>query len=155
MAKAATILLVEDNPDDATLTKMALRQMPAHLEVATDAWEALDYLFSDANIAPAVVLLDLRLPDADGLAVLRRIRADERTSLIPVVIVTGSMAPEDVTQAYRAGASSFVRKPLEFDRFTEVIRQIGAYWLSVNEPPSIDPPAQPLSGGGGSLIVSQ
>jgi CheY-like chemotaxis protein len=140
MTDSATILLVEDNPDDATLTKMALRQTPVHLEVATDAREALDYLFDEARAAPAVVLLDLRLPDADGLKVLRRIRANRRTTLIPVVILTSSMAPEDVAMAYRAGASSFVRKPLEFDRFAELIRQIGSYWLAVNEQPSLESP---------------
>ena len=138
MTNSTTLLLVEDDPDDATLTKMALRETPTHLKVAANAQEALDYLFDDLNAEPAVVLLDLRLPDADGLEVLRRIRANDRTSLIPVVILTSSMAPDDVHRAYRAGASSFVRKPIEFERFTDLVRQIAAYWLAVNQPPSIN-----------------
>ena len=131
-------MLVEDNPDDAALTKMALRETPTRLEIAANAQEALDYLFHDPNVAPAVVLLDLRLPDGDGLEVLRRIRANDRTSLIPVVILTSSMAPDDLLRAYRAGASSFVRKPIEFERYTDQVRQIATYWLAVNQPPSIN-----------------
>ncbi len=138
MTNSTTLLLVEDNPDDAAMTKMALRETPTRLEVAANAQEALDYLFDDLNVEPAVVLLDLRLPDADGLEVLRRIRANDRTSLIPVVILTSSMAPDDVLRAYRAGASSFVRKPIEFERFTDLVRQIAAYWLAVNQPPSVN-----------------
>ncbi len=138
MTNSTTLLLVEDNPDDAAMTKMALRETPTLLEVAANAQEALDYLFDDLNVEPAVVLLDLRLPDADGLEVLRRIRANDRTSLIPVVILTSSMAPDDVLRAYRAGASSFVRKPIEFERFTDLVRQIAAYWLAVNQPPSVN-----------------
>jgi CheY-like chemotaxis protein len=141
MTNSKALLLVEDDPDDAALTKMALRETPTSLEVATNAREALDYLFHDLNVEPAVVLLDLRLPDADGLEVLRRIRANDRTSLIPVVILTSSMAPDDVLRAYRAGASSFVRKPIEFERFTDLVRQIAAYWLAVNQAPSINGPA--------------
>jgi two-component system response regulator len=138
MTNSTTLLLVEDNPDDAALTEMALRETPTRLEVAANAQEALDYLFNDLNVEPAVVLLDLRLPDADGLEVLRRLRANDRTSLIPVVILTSSMAPDDVLRAYRAGASSFVRKPIEFERYTNQVRQIAAYWLAVNQPPSIN-----------------
>ncbi len=138
MTNSTTLLLVEDDPDDAALTEMALRETPTRVEVAANAQEALDYLFDDLNVEPAVVLLDLRLPDVDGLEVLRRIRANDRTSLIPVVILTSSMAPDDVRRAYRAGASSFVRKPIEFEPFTDLVRQIAAYWLAVNQPPSID-----------------
>jgi CheY-like chemotaxis protein len=136
MTNSTTLLLVEDNPDDAALTEMALRETRARLEVAASAQEALDYLFNNMDAAPAVVLLDLRLPDADGLEVLRRIRANDRTSLIPVVILTSSMVPDDVTSAYRAGASSFVRKPIEFEQFKDLVRQIATYWLAANQPPS-------------------
>jgi CheY-like chemotaxis protein len=138
MTNSTTLLLVEDNPDDAALTKMALRETPTRLEIAANAQEALDYLFNNVNVAPAVVLLDLRLPDADGLEVLQRIRANDRTSLIPVVILTSSMAPDDLDRAYRAGASSFVRKPIEFERYTDQVRQIATYWLAVNQQPSIN-----------------
>ena len=136
MAESATILLVEDSPDDAALTELALRRWPAHLEIARDAEEAVDYLFGNAHEAPRLVLLDLGLPQADGLEVLRRIRQDERTRLIPVVILTSSMAPGDVAASYRMGANSYVRKPVDFDEFSERVREIGSYWLRINEPPS-------------------
>jgi two-component system response regulator len=137
MADSATILLVEDNPDDAALTELALRAgVAARLEIARDAGEAVDYLFGNGHDAPRLVLLDLGLPDADGLEVLRRVRQDERTRLIPVVILTSSMAPDDVAASYRMGANSYVRKPVDFDEFSERVRQIGSYWLTTNEPPS-------------------
>ena len=137
MPNPVTILLVEDNPDDAALTELALRGgMPANLEIARDGQEALDYLFNDANDVPRLVLLDLRLPNTDGLEVLRRIREHERTSLTPVVILTSSSSPDDVAASYRCGVNSYVRKPVDFDQFAELIRQIGRYWLVVNEPPS-------------------
>jgi len=137
MASSATILLVEDNPDDAALTELALRGgWPAHLEVARDAREAFDYLFGDTREAPRLVLLDLRLPDSEGLEVLRRIREDERTRLIPVVILTSSMAAGDVAASYRLGANSYVRKPVDFDQFADRVREIGSYWLGINESPS-------------------
>ncbi len=131
-----TILLVEDNPDDAALTELALRgDIPARLQVARDGQEALDYLFNHANDLPRLVLLDLRLPNIDGLEVLRRIRENERTSLTPVVILTSSTAPSDVATGYRYGANSYVGKPLEFDQFSRLLRELGSYWLAVNEPP--------------------
>jgi two-component system, response regulator len=137
MPDRVTILLVEDNPDDATLTELALRnEVPASLEVARDGQEALDYLLNEANDLPRLVLLDLKLPNVDGLEVLRRIREHERTCLTPVVILTSSGAPSDVAAAYRNGASSYVRKPVDFDHFAAMVRQIGSYWLRVNEPPS-------------------
>ena len=130
------ILLVEDNPDDAALTELAFRgTIPAHLEVARDVQEALDYLFNDANELPRVVLLDLRLPNIDGLEVLRHIREDERTCVTPVVILTSSTAPDDIAAAYRYGANSYVCKPFDFDQFSGRVRELGSYWLSVNEPP--------------------
>ena len=130
-----TILLVEDNPDDVALTSLALREgVPATIEVARDGQQAFDYLFDDSNDLPRLVLLDLRLPSTDGLEVLRRIREHERTRLTPVVILTSSSAPEDVAAGYRYGANSYVRKPVDFDQFAGLVRQIGRYWLVVNEP---------------------
>jgi CheY-like chemotaxis protein len=132
----ATILLVEDDPDDAALTERALQEgMPARFEVARDGQEAMDYLSSDANDVPQLVLLDLGLPGTGGVEVLRRIRENERTSVVPVVILTSSYSPDDLAAAYRYGANSYVRKPADFDHFTDVVRQLGRYWLGVNEPP--------------------
>ena len=137
MPDRVTILLVEDNPDDAALTERALRMgAPAHVEVARDGQEALNYLFDDATDLPRLVLLDLTLPTTDGLEVLKRIRAEERTRLIPVVILTSSSAPSDVVAGYRYGANSYVRKPVDFEQFAELIRQLGSYWLVVNECPA-------------------
>ena len=131
----STILLVEDNSDDAALTELALRGgMPANLEIAGDGEEALDYLLDDGNDLPRLVLLDLGLPNTDGLEVLRRIREHERTCLTPVVILTGSSSPDDIAAGYRYGANSYVRKPVDFDEFARLIREIGSYWLVVNEP---------------------
>jgi two-component system, response regulator len=137
MPSHVTILLVEDNPDDAALTELALRGgVAADLEIARDGREALDYLLSDGSDLPRLVLLDRGLPDTDGLEVLRRIREHERTSLIPVVILTSSSSPNDVAAGYRYGANSYVCKPVDFDEFAGLIRQIGSYWLVVNQPPS-------------------
>jgi two-component system, response regulator len=135
MPNPVTILLVEDNPDDEALTVRALRMgTTANIEVARDGQEALDYLFNDAKSMPRLVLLDLALPEMDGLKVLRRIREHERTRRVPVVILTGLNARNDVAAAYRSGANSYVRKPVDFDQFGEVIHQLGLYWLVVNEP---------------------
>ncbi|MDO8680793.1 MAG: response regulator [Acidobacteriota bacterium] len=139
-----TILLVEDNPDDEALTLRALRKNNIKNEVivARDGAEALDYLFGTGrhagrNVAnlPTVALLDLKLPKVDGLEVLRRIRADERTKLLPVVILTSSKEEQDVVKGYRLGANSYVRKPVNFDEFIEAARQLGLYWLLLNEAP--------------------
>ena len=136
MSNPPKILLVEDNPDDEELTVRALRMRTTpNVEVARDGQEALDYLFNDANSMPQLVLLDLELPNIDGLEVLRRIRADERTCLTPVVILTSSDAPIDVIAAYRYGANSYVRKPVDFNQFAEMIHHLGLYWLVTNEPP--------------------
>jgi two-component system response regulator len=138
MMPAVTVLLVEDNPDDEALTVLALRRETAtNVEVARDGQEALDYLFNDAKSMPQLVLLDLKLPKIDGLDVLRRVREDERTCLTPVVILTSSNAPNDVDAGYRLGANSYIRKPVDFDEFAEVIHQLGAYWFVVNEPPPV------------------
>ena len=136
MSNPPKILLVEDNPDDEELTVRALRmRTTASVEVARDGYEALDHLFNDAEDIPRLVLLDLKLPNIDGFEVLRRIRADERTCLTPVVILTSSDAPVDVAAGYRHGANSYVRKPLDFGQFSEAVHQLGLYWLVVNEPP--------------------
>ncbi len=136
MPSPLTILVVEDNPDDAALTRLALRERTAaEVEIASDGREALDYLFDDANSVPRLVLLDLKLPSTDGLEVLRRIREHERTCMIPVVILTSSSSPSDVAAGYRYGANSYIRKPVDFNEFADLIRQVGAYWLALNEPP--------------------
>ena len=143
MAKKA-ILLVEDNPDDVEFTVRTLGRyhVTNQMDVARDGAEALDYLFAtgkhadrDTSVPPAVVLLDLQLPKIDGLEVLRRIRADERTKLVPVVILTSSEEDEDLVNGYKLGCNSYVRKPVEFDEFCEAVRQLGLYWLLLNEPP--------------------
>jgi two-component system response regulator len=138
------ILLVEDNPDDEELTLLALKQgnIVNEVIVAHDGVEALDYLFAtgqhagrDPSRLPQLVLLDLKLPKRDGLEVLRRLRADPRTQLIPVVVLTCSSEEEDVVASYRLGANSYVRKPVEFHRFADAVRQLGLYWLLLNEAP--------------------
>jgi two-component system response regulator len=141
--KNKPILLVEDNPDDETLTLRALQQnnITNEVVVARDGAEALDYLFGtgqyqgrDTSALPQVVLLDLQLPKIDGLEVVRRLRADPRTKLLPVVILTSSNEEKDVVSSYGFGANSYVRKPVEFSEFLEAVRQLGLYWLLLNEP---------------------
>lgn len=138
------ILLVEDNPSDVKLTKRALEQnqITNELIVAEDGQEALDYLFATGQYAcreirdlPAVVLLDLKLPKIDGLEVLKKIRANERTRLMPVVVLTSSDQEADMIASYNLGANSYIRKPVDFKKFTEAVRMLGMYWLLLNEPP--------------------
>lgn len=138
------ILLVEDNPDDELLTLRAFKKNNIMNEVivAHDGVEALDYLFNTGAYAgrephglPQVILLDLKLPKLDGLEVLRRLRADEYTQLLPVVILTSSKEEQDLLQSYRLGANSYVRKPVDFTQFIEAVRQLGLYWLVLNEMP--------------------
>ncbi len=138
------ILLVEDNPDDVELTLRALKQYHVRNQIAVvrDGAEALDYLFARGAYAerstcpmPAVVILDLKLPKVDGFEVLQRLRADERTKLVPVVILTSSKEEGDMVNGYKLGANSYVRKPVDFTEFVEAARQLGLYWLVVNEPP--------------------
>lgn len=147
MAKAVAekcILLVEDNPDDVALTLRSLKRSNIMNEVIVvrDGVEALDYLFGrgdyngrDTAHLPAIVLLDLKLPKLNGMEVLEQIRGNERTALLPVVILTSSSEEEDILGSYTRGANSFVRKPVDFDQFTEAIRQLGLYWLLLNESP--------------------
>lgn len=136
------ILLVEDNPDDEALTLRALKKnnIANQVVVARDGVEALDYLFGtgahagrDMSVMPQVILLDLKLPKIDGFEVLRRLRADERTKFLPVVILTTSNEEKDRLNGYGLGANSFVRKPVEFGQFIEGVRQLGLYWLILNE----------------------
>jgi len=139
------ILLVEDNPDDEALTVRALKVNNIHNEivVARDGAQALDYLFGTGTYAgrnvsdlPAVTLLDLKLPKVDGLEVLRRVRADQRTNTMPIVILTSSKEERDVINGYRLGCNSYVRKPVDFDEFLQAARQLGLYWLLLNESPT-------------------
>ena len=136
------ILLVEDNPDDEELTRLAFEKsnVANELTVVRDGVEALDYLFGtgahtvrDLGAMPAVILLDLKLPKIDGLEVLRRLRADDRTKLLPVVVLTSSREQEDIVRSYSTGANSYVRKPVEFEQFVQAVRQLGLYWLLLNE----------------------
>jgi two-component system response regulator len=140
------ILLVEDNPNDEELTLRALRKanIANEVAVARDGQEALDFLFGTGKYAgrelptmPAVVLLDLKLPKLDGIDVLQRIRADPRTKLIPVVVLTSSSEDEDMVRSYQSGANSYVRKPIEFSAFANAVTQLGMYWVLINQiPPS-------------------
>jgi len=144
MNQKRSILLVEDNPDDEELTLRALnRNLIANdVVVAHDGEEALDFIFGrgawagrDPSDLPALILLDLNLPVLDGLGVLRQIRADERTRRAPVVILTSSSEQRDLVRSYDLGANSYVRKPVEFEEFVEAVRQLGVYWLVLNELP--------------------
>lgn len=138
------ILLVEDNPDDQALTLRALEKnnIRNRIVIANDGVEAIDYLFGtgayagrDPSEPPLLVLLDLKLPKVDGLQVLAKIRADPRTELVPVVILTSSREQRDLDEGYRTGANSYVQKPVDFEEFTEAVRQLGLYWLLLNQSP--------------------
>jgi len=142
--KNSMILLVEDNPDDEALTLRALKKnnIGNNIFVVRDGVQALDFLFCtnayadrDPHDLPQLILLDIKLPKMDGLEVLRRIRADERTHLIPVVILTSSKEELDLVESYKGGANSYVRKPVDFNEFIEAMRQLGLYWLVLNEFP--------------------
>ena len=140
-----TILLVEDNPDDEALTLRAFRKsnIPNEIVVVRDGAEALAYLHpgdGDGAQRPALVLLDLNLPKIGGLEVLRRMRADDWTRLIPVVVLTSSKLEEDILDSYRNGANAYVRKPVNFSDFAEAVRALGVFWLAMNEPvPGLGP----------------
>ena len=140
------ILLVEDNPDDVELTLRAFKKnnILNRVIIAKDGAEALDYLLGTGTYAgrelkdlPVVILLDLKLPKIDGMEVLKRIRQDNRTKLIPVVILTSSTEPKDVVNGYSLGANGYVRKPVEFSQFVEAMRHLGLFWLLWNEPPPL------------------
>lgn len=142
--KEVEILLVEDNPTDAELATLALKEhkLANKLVWVKDGAEALDFLFAAGAYAsrkpesgPKVVLLDLRLPKVDGLEVLRRIKADERTKHIPVVVVTSSKEDRDIVASYDLGVNSYISKPVEFDEFSKVVSELGLYWLLINRPP--------------------
>ena len=146
MSRNHIILLVEDRADDVELTLRAFEKanVANEIVVAGDGEEAINYLFAlgrhagrDSKVMPRVVLMDLKLPKIDGLGVLRRIRADERTRRLPVVIMTSSKEERDVIQGYNLGANSFVRKPVDFVQFVEAAKLLGLYWLVINEPPPV------------------
>jgi len=139
-----TILLVEDNPDDVALTLRALKKnnLLNEVVVAKDGVEALDYLFCEGKFAdrthdhlPELILLDLKLPKVDGLEVLKRIRANSRTKLLPIVILTSSNEQSDIISGYELGVNSYIRKPVDFEQFIEAVRQLGLYWLVLNQTP--------------------
>jgi two-component system response regulator len=141
-----TILLVEDNADDEALTLRALNKnnLLNEVVVARDGAEALDYLFAegqyegrDASQLPAMVLLDIQLPKIDGFGVLKRVRSEERTRYLPVVILTSSAEQEDILSGYGLGANSYIRKPVDFDEFIETVGQLGPYWLLLNQQPEM------------------
>jgi len=144
MIRSGIMLLVEDNPDDVELTLLAFEQSKIvnDIVVAKDGQEALDYLFATGNqtgrdpaLLPEVVLLDLKLPKVDGLDVLKRMRANERTRRLPVVVLTSSKEEQDVLRSYDLGANSYVQKPVDFAEFIEAARHLGLYWLVLNEAP--------------------
>ena len=133
--KTGPILLVEDNPDDEKLTLRALKKnnIANPVVVARDGQEALDYLFDPNRVLPAIVQLDLRLPRVSGLEVLKRMRADATRKLVPVVILTSSKDESDIINGYALGANSYIRKPVDFEQFTDAVRTLGIYWLVLNE----------------------
>lgn len=144
MANERTILLVEDNPDDELLTLLAFRdnEIDNEVVVTRDGAEALDYLYGtgkfqgrDTAVLPQVVLLDLKLPKVDGLEVLKKIRQNNRTKLLPVVVLTSSKEETDIVRSYESGANSYIQKPVDFEQFSEAIKQLGLYWLLLNELP--------------------
>jgi len=128
---------VEDNPDDQALTLRALKRhkISNKVIVAQDGAEALHYLLENGNHLPALVLLDLKLPKVDGMEVLRRVRAEPRTRLLPIVILTTSQEERDLINSYQLGANSYIRKPVDFIQFAEAVRQLGLYWLVLNQAP--------------------
>ena len=141
MDKKDLILLVEDNPDDLALTLRALRKstIPNEVIVAKDGVEALEYLFPEKNThprsseLPQLIVLDLKLPKVSGLEVLKRLRSEDKTKLLPVVILTTSNEKQDIIDCYDSGANSYIRKPVDFSKFYKIMHEVGSYWLSLNE----------------------
>ena len=149
--KDCAILLVEDNADDAELTRLAFEEgsICNEMAVAHDGEEALDYLFGtgqyagrDIDVVPAMILLDLKLPKISGLDVLKRIRAENRTSCLPVIVLTSSKEEEDIVISYKLGANAYVRKPVDYVQFVEAVKTLGLFWLVLNEPPPRRPPCR-------------
>jgi two-component system response regulator len=146
MSNQVEILLVEDNPNDVELTLHALKEhrIANHIEVVRDGAEALDFIFCAGAYAhrriensPKLILLDLKLPKVDGLEVLRRVKSDPRTRKIPVVMLTSSREERDIVESYQLGVNSYITKPVDFDQFSDAVRQLGFYWLLLNQPPMI------------------
>ena len=146
MENSIEILLVEDNPNDVELTLHALKKnnLTNRIHIVRDGAEALEYLFGggagagdEINHKPKVILLDLKLPKVDGMEVLKQIKADERTRSIPVVVLTSSREERDIVESYRLGVNSYIAKPVDFEQFTEAVRQLGLYWLLLNQPPML------------------
>ena len=144
--RGVEILLVEDNPDDVELTLLALRRhkLANHVEVARDGAEALDFVFGtgaftgrELRDGPKMILLDLKLPRIDGLEVLKRLKADARTRMIPVVVLTSSQEESDIVGSYQLGVNSYIVKPVDFTQFVEAMRHVGLYWLLVNQAPTV------------------
>ena len=137
MSSQNNILLVEDNPDDRDLTIMALKgsNIANEIDIARDGEEALEYFEDQSRPLPALVLLDLKLPRIMGLDVLKRLRADERTKLVPIVVLTSSQQESDRYQSYVEGVNAYVVKPVQFDKFSEAVKALGLFWLVINEPP--------------------
>jgi two-component system response regulator len=141
MTEKHTLLIVEDNPDDVELTMLALEQaeIEENVIIAKDGAAAVDYLFSgtESQPLPDLILLDLQLPKINGLEVLRRIRSDDKTKMLPIVILTTSNEEVDRLQGYSLGCNSYIRKPVDYDQFVDVIQQMGLYWLTLNSPPPL------------------
>jgi two-component system response regulator len=142
--KLLEILLVEDHPDDVELTVMTLKEhnLADHVKVVRDGAEALDFIFGleayadrDTEGRPRLILLDLKLPKVNGLEVLRQLKSDPRTRMIPVVMLTSSREEKDIVESYQLGANSYIVKPVDFEQFIKVVRQLGLYWLLYNQPP--------------------
>lgn len=143
-ANEIEILLVEDNPDDVELTLRALgkHNLANNVQVVRDGAEALEFIFGtgayagrDINHKPRVIFLDLKLPKVDGLEVLRKVKSDERTKIIPVVVLTSSHEERDVVESYKLGINSYITKPVDFDKFVLAVKELGFYWLLLNKPP--------------------
>jgi CheY-like chemotaxis protein len=145
VSEAVELLLVEDNPNDVQLTLLALKRnnFANHLQVVRDGQEALEFIFCTGPFAnrriedsPKLILLDLKLPKVDGLEVLRRAKSDPRTKAIPIVVLTSSRQESDIIESYKLGVNSYIVKPVDFEKFGEVTRQLGFYWLLLNQPPA-------------------
>jgi two-component system, response regulator len=137
MDSAVEILLVEDNPDDAGLTIRALKKhnLANHLLHLRDGEEALRFLFNDENTLPKLVLLDLKMPKVDGIDVLRKLKADERRRVIPIVVLTSSKEERDIVESYRLGVNAYIVKPVDFEKFSKAVSEIGLFWLVLNQAP--------------------